>query len=93
MQILDSENSDSRPEQTPQQEIIVPIESTSRSTTRSGRISVPPNWLMSLIHYSFTPLILFCVSYTLDLLLYYLSIANGTGGVGIFELLVFQCFV
>ena len=48
---------------------------------------------MSLIHYSFAPLILFCVPYTLDLLLYYLSIANGAGGVGIFELLVFQCFV
>ena len=48
---------------------------------------------MDLIHYSFTPLNLFCVPYTLDLLPYYLSIANGTGGVGIFELLVFQCFV
>ena len=45
---------------------------------------------MSLIHYSFAPLILFRVPYTLDLLPYYLSIANGTGGV---ELLVFQCFV
>ena len=50
-------------------------------------------WAMDLIHYSFAPLILFCVLYTLDLLLYYLSIANGTGSVGIFELLVFQCFV
>ena len=48
---------------------------------------------MDLIHYSFAPLILFCVPYTLNLLPYYLSIANGTGGVGIFELLVFQCFV
>ena len=49
--------------------------------------------LMDLIHYSFTPLILFRVVYTLDLLPYYLSIANGAGGLGIFELLVFQCFV
>ena len=80
---------------------------------------------MSLIHYSFAPLILFRVPYTLDLLPYYLSIAKGdggvvsrgqtlvraetlslavsartrvwpretTGGVGIFELLVFQCSV
>ena len=45
---------------------------------------------MDLIHYSFVPLILFCVPYTLNFLLYYLTIANGTGGVGIFELLVFQ---
>ena len=35
---------------------------------------------MDLIHYSFTPLILFCVPYTLDLLPYYLSIQNGAGG-------------
>ena len=49
--------------------------------------------LKDFIHYSFAPLILFCVPYTLDLLLCYLSTANGTGGVGIFELLVFQCFV
>ena len=48
---------------------------------------------MDLIHYLFAPLILFRVPYTLDLLLYYLSIANDAGGVGIFELLVFQCFV
>ena len=48
---------------------------------------------MSLIHYSFAPLILFLVPYTLDLLPYYLSIANSAGGVGIFELLIFQCFV
>ena len=48
---------------------------------------------MDLIPYSFAPLILFRVPYTLDLLPYYLSIANGAGGVGIFELLVFQCFV
>ena len=54
-----------------------------------GKLASP----MSLIHYSFAPLILFHVQYTLDLLPYYLSIANGTGGVGIFELFVFQCFV
>ena len=48
---------------------------------------------MDLIPYSFAPLILFDVPYTLDLFPYYLSIANGIGGVGIFELLVFQCFV
>ena len=48
---------------------------------------------MDLIPYSFVPLISFRVPYTLDLLPYYLSIANGTGGVGIFELLVFQCIV
>ena len=48
---------------------------------------------MDLIHYSFAPLILFRVPYTLDLLPEHLSIANGAGGVGIFELLVFQCFV
>ena len=48
---------------------------------------------MDLIPYSFAPLILFLVPYTLDLLPCYLSIANGTGGVGIFELFVFQCFV
>ena len=46
---------------------------------------------MDLIPYSFVPLILFRVPYTLDLLPYYLSIANGAGGVGILELLVFQC--
>ena len=48
---------------------------------------------MDLIHYSFTPLIVFRVLYTLNLLPYYLSIANGVGGVGIFELLVLHCFV
>ena len=48
---------------------------------------------MDLNHYLFTPLILFCDPHTLDLLPYYLSIANGTGGVGIFELFIFQCFV
>ena len=45
---------------------------------------------MDLIHYSFAPLILFRVPYTLDLLLYYLSIANGTGGVGILNFLYFN---
>ena len=45
------------------------------------------------VHYSFVPLILFYVPYMLDLLMYYLSIANGAGGVRIFELFVFQCFV
>ena len=45
---------------------------------------------MSLIYYSLAPLILFRIPYTLDLLPYYLSGANGTGGIGIFELLVFQ---
>ena len=49
--------------------------------------------LMDLIPYSFVPFILFRVPYTVDLLPYYLSIANGAGGVRIFELLVFQCFV
>ena len=48
---------------------------------------------MDLIPYLFAPLILFLVPYTLDLFPYYLSIANGAGGVGIFELFVFQCFV
>ena len=48
---------------------------------------------MDLIHYLFTPLILFRVPYTVDILPYYLVIANGTGGVGIFELLLFQCFI
>ena len=48
---------------------------------------------IDLIHYSFVPLILFRVPYMLNFLPYYLSIANGDGGVGIFELFVFQCFV
>ena len=52
MQILDSENSNSRPEQTPQQEIIVPTESTSQSITRSGRVSVSPNWLIADPHWN-----------------------------------------
>ena len=51
------------------------------------------SYRMDLIHYSFMPLILFRAPYTLDLLPYYLSIANGAGGVGIFELLIFQCLV
>ena len=48
---------------------------------------------MDLIHYMFAPLILFHVPYLLNLFPYHLSIANGAGGVGIFELLVFHCFV
>ena len=56
-------------------------------------ISLHNQVIMDLIHYSIAPLILFRVPHTLDLLPYYLSIANGAGGVGIFELLVFQCFV
>ena len=47
---------------------------------------------MDLIHYFFAPLILFCVPYTLNLFPYYLSIANGAGGVGIFEIIVLQMF-
>ena len=47
---------------------------------------------MDLIHYSFTPLIIFRVLYMLDFLPYYLSIANDAGGIDIFELLIFQCF-
>ena len=39
-------------EVTPQQETIVSTESTSRSTTRSGRVSVPPNWLIADPHWS-----------------------------------------
>ena len=48
---------------------------------------------MDLIHYLFMLFILFRVPYMLDLLPYYLSIINGTGGVGFFEFLVFKCFV
>ena len=48
---------------------------------------------MSLIHYSLAPLILFRVSYMIDFLPYYLLIANGTGSVGVFELLIFQGFL
>ena len=44
---------------------------------------------MDLIPYSFAPLILFLVPYTLDLLPYYLSIANGAGGVGTFRISMF----
>ena len=47
MQILDSENSDSRPEQIPRQEIIFSTESTSQSTTRSDCVSVPPNHIIA----------------------------------------------
>ena len=49
--------------------------------------------IMDFIHYLFAPLILFRVPYTFDLLPYHLLITNGAGGVGIFELLVFQCFI
>ena len=57
----------------------------------SSIISLHNQVIMDLIHYSISPLILFCVLYTLDLLPYNLSIANGAGGVGIFELLIFHC--
>ena len=50
MQIPDSENSDSRPEQTPQQEMIVQTESTSQSTTSSSHVSVPLNQLIADPH-------------------------------------------
>ena len=63
------------------------------SLARNSHVSSARLYILDLIHYSFVPLILFCVPYTLDLLPYYLSIASGAGGVGIFELLVFQCFV
>ena len=52
MQILNSENSNSRPEQTPQQETPVSTVSTSQSTTRSGPVSVPPNWLIADPHWN-----------------------------------------
>ena len=45
---------------------------------------------MSLIHYLFAPLILFRVPNRLDLLPYYLSIANGAGGVGILNFSYFN---
>ena len=45
---------------------------------------------MDLIHYSFVPLILFHFPYTLNLLPYYLSIANGAGGVGILNFSYFN---
>ena len=45
---------------------------------------------MDLIHYLFAPLILFHVPYTFDFLPYYILIANGTGGAGNFELLIFN---
>ena len=40
--------------------------------------------IMSLIHYSFTLLVLFLGPNMLDLLPYHLSFANGAGGVDIF---------
>ena len=51
-QILDSDNSDSRPEQASQKETVVPTESTSQSSTRSGRVFVPPNWLIADPHWN-----------------------------------------
>ena len=45
---------------------------------------------MDLIPYWFVPLILFRVPYTLDLLPYYLSIANGARGVGILNFSYFN---
>ena len=45
---------------------------------------------MDLIYYSFVPLILFRNPYTLDLLPYYLSIANGARGVGILNFSYFN---
>ena len=45
---------------------------------------------MDLIPYSFAPLILFLVPYTLDFLPYYLSVANGAGGVGILNFSYFN---
>ena len=47
---------------------------------------------MDLIHCSFAPLILFRVLYTFDFLPYYLLIANGAGGVGIFEFLILHSY-
>ena len=52
MQILNSENSDSMLEQTPQQETIVSTESTSQSTTRIGCVSVPLNQLIADPHWN-----------------------------------------
>ena len=76
----------------------VPLLTMALSKLHRARLLIPlvgdkPHHPMDLIPYLFTPLILFCVPYTLDLLPYYLSIANGAGGVVIFELLVFQCLV
>jgi len=46
--IPETENSDSRPEQTPdRQENVVPTQNVTRPTTRSGRVSVPPNRLIA----------------------------------------------
>ena len=66
------------------------LELSDQSTFGNGVVVII---IMDLIHYLFAPLILLRVPYTLNLLPYYLLIANGTGGVGIFKLLVFQCFV
>ena len=68
-------------------------QSITKKWTYDNIRSTSDHYVMDLIHYSFAPLILFHVLYMLNLLPYYLSIANGTGGVDIFELLVFQCFV
>ena len=59
------------------------------ATTHSPFISV---FTLDLIHYSFMPLILFCVTYTLNLLTYYLSIANGSGGIYI-GILNLMCYI
>ena len=47
---------------------------------------------MDLIHYSFLPLVLFLLVYTLILLLLHLSFVNGTGGIAIFNLSYFSTF-
>ena len=43
---------------------------------------------ISLIHYSFVPLILFLGLNTLDLLLRHLSFANGAGGVEVINFII-----
>jgi len=46
--IPETENSDSRPEQTPdRQENVVPMQNVTRTTTRSGHVSVPPSRLIA----------------------------------------------
>ena len=45
---------------------------------------------MDLIHYSFVPLILFRVPYTLNFFPYYLLIVNDAGGVGILSFSYFN---
>ena len=47
---------------------------------------------MDLIHYLFVPLILFHVSYTLDLLPYYLLIENGAGDEGIIIIIIYYYY-